>query len=82
MITRISGIPCEVELLHIYGRYVPAKTDADPSSCYEAEYPEVEFAVLDRKGRPADWLEAKMTEGEHRRITEELLTEHRLNQQE
>lgn len=75
MLTRISGIPCEVELLSIRGRYAPAKTDAPPEQCYPAEFPEVEFAILDRRGYPADWLEAKMTQAERQRIISALLKE-------
>lgn len=71
---RIQGIPCQVEL-SVSGRYVPAKVNADPDDCYEAEYPEVELTVLDRRGYPAPWLAAKMTSAEEDKIVERLLKE-------
>lgn len=72
METKINGIPCTVDYT-IRGKYIPAKVNADPDSCYEAEYPEVEFTVCDRNGRPAPWLEAKMTDEDRQRIENEIL---------
>ena len=72
METHIAGIPCTVDYT-IRGKYKPAKIDADPDSCYEAEYPEVEFTVCDRNGRPATWLEDKMTDEDRQRIENEIL---------
>ena len=68
----VAGIPCLIDY-QVYGKYVPAKTDADPNSCYEAEYPDVDFTVLDRKGYPAPWLEKKLTDDETNRIEHEIL---------
>jgi hypothetical protein len=69
--TRISGIPCLVELTH-YARgrsylYGP------PGDCYD-EPEEIEFKVLDRRGRPAPWLERKMSFKDQGRIEDELLS--------
>ena len=72
METRISGIPCIVKY-KIYGKYKPAKIDAPPEFCYEAEYPEIEFTVCDRNGRPAPWLELKMNDEDRQRIEVEIL---------
>ena len=72
METKINEIPCTVDYT-IRGKYKPAKIDADPDSCYEAEYPDVEFTVCDRNGRPAPRLEAKMTDEDHQRIENEIL---------
>ena len=72
METKINGIPCTVDYT-IQGKYKPAKIDADPDSCYEAEYPEVEFTVCDRNGRPAPRLEAKMKDEDRQRIENEIL---------
>ena len=72
METKINEIPCTVDYT-IRGKYKPAKIDADPDSCYEAEYPEVEFTVCDRNGRSAPWLEAKMTDEDRQRIENEIL---------
>ena len=57
----IAGIPCQIQAT-ISGESRPAKINAPPEYCYEAEYPEVDFEVLDRKGYPAPWLEAKLTD--------------------
>lgn len=75
MITSIAGIPCQAQLTHLSGGYVPARVNADPDSCYEAEYPEVDFEILDRKGYRAKWLETKLTPAESDRIETELLKE-------
>ena len=75
METRISGIPCIVDYT-IRGKYVPAKIHAPPEFCHEAEYPEVEFTVRDRNGRPAPWLEKKMTYEDQQRIEAEILEQH------
>ena len=73
MKTTICGIPCQAEITHICGDYVPARVHADPDDCYEAEYPEIEWAVFDRRGRPAPWLERKLTSEEAARIESELI---------
>jgi hypothetical protein len=75
MLTRIHGIPCEVELLHVSGQARPAITQAEPDYCAEEEHLEVSFAILDRRGRPADWLEEKLSPAERKRIVRELLAE-------
>ena len=75
METRISGIPCIVDYT-IRGKYVPAKIHAPPEFCHEAEYPEVEFTVCDRNGRPAPWLEKKMTYQDQQRIEAEILEQY------
>ena len=72
METHIAGIPCTVDYT-IRGKYKPAKIFADPDDCYEAEYPEVEFIVCDRNGRPAPWLERKMNDDDRQRIEAEIL---------
>lgn len=73
METRIAGIPCIIRLDRVIGRYLPAKIYAEPEYCYEAQYPEVEFTVCDRRGRPAPWLERKMTMAEGMAIEAALL---------
>lgn len=69
---RISGIPCRVEptrVLVVPGtRSYHAASDVDYYG-----YEEVEFTVLDRRGRPAPWLERKMTEDERQIIERRIL---------
>ena len=72
MKTTICGIPCLIEVTH-YSAGTQGKTNADPDSCYESDPTEIEFDVLDRKGRPAPWLARKLTDAETARIEAELL---------
>ena len=71
--TYIAGIPCTIRIDSVTGRYLAARIHADPDDCYEAEYPDVEFTVCDRNGRPAPWLHKKLTMDEGMRIEEEIL---------
>lgn len=73
MKTHIAGIPCFIGEIEINGSYSPAKVNADPDSCYDAEYPEVAYQVQDRRGRPAPWLERKLTDADRARLYEEVL---------
>ena len=70
--TRVCGIPCLVDY-SITGKFIPAKINADPDSCYEAEYPEIDFTVCDRRGRPAPWLERKLTDDDREHIESEII---------
>lgn len=71
--TRIAGIPCKVEVTHYLhqeaqGRW--ASNDADARG-----YTELEFVVCDQRGRPAPWLEAKVTAADRSRIAAEYRAE-------
>lgn len=70
--TRIAGIPCLVEA-DVYiqrGSYSRrASSDWDYSGWVEVG----EFKVMDRRGRPAPWLERKLTDKEIARIECELV---------
>lgn len=59
--TRVAGIPCQVGVLHFFheaeSRYCPGAT-------------EFEFRLLDRSGRVAPWLEAKLTPRDEDRLFE------------
>ena len=72
MKTTICGIPCQIEYT-ITGDYRPAHINCEADYSYPAEYPDIEFDVLDRRGRPAPWLECKLTEAEIARIESEIL---------
>lgn len=73
--TRVCGIPCLVDYT-VSGHYEPAKVWGPPEHCYEAQYPEVDFQVLDRRGRPAPWLEKKMSLADRNEIENEILEHH------
>jgi len=70
--TRISGIPCEVEIVSIYVQKPIPNADSDWD--YNG-YTDIEFIVCDRNGRPAPWLERKMTSNEREQIELEILKE-------
>ena len=56
----ICGIPCIIRvIIHEPGR--PAYVSGAPDQCYPPEGGVVEWEVLDRKGRRAEWLEDKLT---------------------
>lgn len=64
---RVAGIPCLIAV-ESWEPYVPARTSGPPEHCYPAEGGCGEWRVLDRRGRPAPWLERKLTEAERARI--------------
>ena len=68
----VCGIPALADVVHYWpGR--PGRTDGPPDVCYPPEPPELEWRLLDRRGRPAPWLERKLTDAERERIERELL---------
>ena len=75
METRIAGIPCRVEMTHCFVQRPLGRNCDSDLDCYG--YSEVEFDVLDRNGRPAPWLEKKLSENERSEIEGLLLEEAR-----
>ena len=73
MQTRISGIPARIEVLSFIP-WRPARLYGHPDSWAPAEG-EIEWVVCDSKGRPAPWLEKKLTPAERRRIEGELISQ-------
>lgn len=63
------GIPCIIRVLS-WESHRPAYIGGPPENCYPAEGGEGEWEVLDCRGRPAPWLEAKMSHKERLRIDE------------
>lgn len=67
--TRVAGIPCQIEVL----QYEPYRSNRwghiDNWLPDDEEY--LEFGILDRRGRPAEWLERKLTDADRMRIYEE-----------
>ena len=67
--SQIAGIPCQIEITE-YVRSVPSNRNCDPADDpYDPGT--LEWRVLDRKGYPAVWLEAKMTPADMDRIDSE-----------
>lgn len=74
--TRVAGIPCIAKVTHFY-RQAPWRGSAhtcDSDLDYYG-YTECEFEILDRRGRPAPWLERKATDADRERITEAIETQ-------
>lgn len=70
MDSRIAGIPCQIDVLRVFVQKPNSRAD-NPDDFYG--YTEVEFDVCDRRGRPAPWVEAKMTDEDRSRIETEIL---------
>lgn len=68
--TRVSGIPCICRVNH-YARAMPGRFSGPPEDCYPSEPSEFEFTILDSRGRPAAWLEKKLTDIDRERLEEE-----------
>lgn len=69
--SHVAGIPCEIRVRRYHavrGNY--SSRAADPDEYYG--WTECEFDVLDRRGRPAAWLEKKLTDDEQERIEREI----------
>lgn len=66
----MAGIPCLIKVTY-YFKQEPMGPSADSDwDCYG--YTEVEFEVCDRRGRPAPWLERKLTLEDKNRIEIEI----------
>ncbi|MBP8197029.1 MAG: hypothetical protein KAX64_00550 [Chromatiaceae bacterium] len=73
MMTRISGIPARIEVTS-FTPWRPARLYGHPDSWAPPEG-EIEWTVQDLRGRPAPWLEKKLTPIERRRIEGELIAQ-------
>lgn len=66
----MAGIPCLIEVTY-YHKQKPLGPMCD--SDWDAEgYTEINFEVCDRRGRPAPWLERKLTAEDKERIETEI----------
>jgi hypothetical protein len=67
----VAGIPCLIgvtDFSSVRGSY---SYHADSDMDYYG-YTESEWVVLDRRGRPAAWLERKLTDADRSRIEQEV----------
>lgn len=69
--TYIQGIPCRVRVTHYFHQPAMGYWADSPDDCYG--YTEVEFEVLDGRGRRAPWLEAKMLSEDRNVIKQEII---------
>ena len=69
----IAGIPCQIEVTSldvVRGSYSPyADSDLD----FYGYVDEFDYNVLDRRGRPAPWLERKLTDADKDRLFDEAI---------
>ena len=74
IVMRIAGVPC---LIGVTGYLYQPPCKGHPSTCASDwdyyGYEEIEWEILDRRGRPAPWLERKLTKTDREEITRELL---------
>ncbi len=68
--TRCAGIPCIARVTH-YHRQRALGPSAD-SDWDAAGYEEISFDLCDQRGRPAPWLERKLSERDADRIQTEI----------
>lgn len=66
----VAGIPCRIEIT--YFNQVKGDPTTWSSDWDYYGYTEIEFDVLDRRGRPAPWLERKLTDAMKLAINEEI----------
>jgi hypothetical protein len=69
--TRIAGIPCIVGVTHFESVRGSFSYHAASDMDYYG-YVDCEFEVCDRRGRPAPWLERKLTDKDSSRIESEI----------
>jgi hypothetical protein len=67
--TQIGGIPCRAELVCWHA--ARSSRSGHPDNWFD-EPEEIEFRLLDRRGRPAAWLERKLDQQSTTRIEREL----------
>jgi hypothetical protein len=68
--TRVAGIPCIARVVHhlvVKGH----RGACNPDDYYG--YEEFEVEILDRRGRPAPWLQRKITSADDDRIYSDFL---------
>ena len=69
--TAVCGIPCRVRVTE-WEPYCPAVLRADPDDSSEEEGGHGTWEILDRNGRPAPWLERKITGQELAQLEHEI----------
>lgn len=69
--SRVAGIPCIIRVTHFESVRGSYSYNA-PSDMDYYGYTESEWEVLDRNGRPAAWLDRKLTDADRSRIDQEI----------
>ena len=58
--SRVAGIPCQIGVLD-YKRHAPIDPRQAHSDVEAYGYTEADYVILDRRGRPAPWLQKKLS---------------------
>ena len=69
---RVCGIPAIARVLH-YRPYEPAYRRGHPDNWEPASPPEIDFEILDLRGRPAPWLDRKLNNEARARLERDLI---------
>jgi hypothetical protein len=69
--SKVAGIPCRIGVKHFYSVRGSYSYNAASDMDYYG-YSDSDWEVLDRRGRPATWLERKLTKEDRQRIEEEI----------
>jgi len=72
--TTVAGIPCTIWVHYVEVTEGSYSYNAASDWDYYG-YKELEYTVCDRRGRPAPWLEKKLTEEDDQRIKSEYFSE-------
>ena len=66
----VAGIPCQIQISYFFSQPpMGPRADSD-MDCYG--YTDSEWTVCDRRGRPAPWLDRKLTADDKARIEQEI----------
>jgi hypothetical protein len=57
--SRVAGIPCQIGVVN-YEKHAPMSVHKAHSDLEFYGYSEANYVVLDRRGRPAPWLQRKL----------------------
>jgi len=69
--SRVAGIPCLIQIDRCFVQKPMGQRADSDWDCYG--YTDINFTVLDRRGRPAPWLEKKLTDDDTDRIENQIL---------
>lgn len=73
MNTRVCGIPAMIEITSFAPYRCCKRGHID--NWLPDELPEIEWHILDRRGRPAPWLERKLSPADRREIEKDLIAQ-------
>jgi len=66
----VAGIPCQIQIDYYIS--VPGDSGTWASDWDYYGYTDSDWTVCDRRGRPAPWLECKLTDDDKARIEREI----------